>query len=151
MLAVPSVMGLTAAVALYPFVGPHALWFLTAVFTGLVLYAAYGAAGRSVEAKLVEARCEPGECAHALIVIGKLQSPGIAILHERKLELRPIVGSPVTVDLTEKFKVREGQWLPGKYLWGKRAFLFIEGSSEKRLAFAVPKSVGLRWSQSFQS
>jgi hypothetical protein len=38
--------------------------------------------------------------------------------------------------------------LPGKCLWGKRAFI-LKPRDDKRLAFAVAEPVGERWSRRF--
>lgn len=39
----------------------------------------------------------------------------------------------------------DGRWLPGKYVWGKRAFN-IQTPLCQPLAFAVAESIGARWS-----
>ncbi|MCG8428001.1 MAG: hypothetical protein MI754_11645 [Chromatiales bacterium] len=75
-LLLPGVVGLTAAAATYPFAGAHALWFLSAILVGGVLYLTYGAVGRRVEALKCELRSEV-EVAEGLLVIGKVHSPGI--------------------------------------------------------------------------
>jgi hypothetical protein len=150
MLIVPSVMGLAATAVLYPLAGPHALWFLSAIFAGVVMYGVYGAVGRKVTALASNAEDASEDYAQALLVIGGMQAPGIAIMREDELELRAIVGSPEKIDLAAELEVREGRYLPGKFLWGKRAFTFLKAPNGKRLAFAVPESVGSRWSQRIQ-
>ena len=145
MLLLPSVMGIAASVALFPFAGFHALWFLTAILVGAVLYLTFGGAGRRVENLKRELQNEPGDMAEGLLVIGKVHSPGIAVLRESELVLAPIVGERRVFPLETIDVIGEGRWLPGKYVWGKRAFT-LNASSMKPLAFAVPESVGARWS-----
>ena len=144
-LIVPGTGGLVATMVALPFAGLHALWFLSAIVAGFVLYAMFGVVGSKVAALERAAEGEDGECVQALVVIGKLESPGIALLHGSRLHLRPIVGAGVTINLNEVLIVREGRWLPGKFVWGKRAFN-LGVPSKKRLGFAVAESVGKRWS-----
>ena len=144
-LLIPSVIGITATVALYPSAGVHALWFLTAILVGVVLYLVYGAVGRRVENLKRELQDDVGELAEALLVIGKIHCPGVVVLRDSELELVPIVGERRTIALCEVESIGEGKWLPGKYVWGKRAFT-LNASIWKPLAFAIPESVGARWS-----
>jgi len=84
-----------------------------------------------------------------MCVIGKIHSPGLVILRNSELDLVPIVGERRTLSLTDTKLVGEGRWLPGKYVWGKRAFTFNANASHP-LAFAVAESVGARWSEVFR-
>ena len=147
-LLLPSVVGITATIATLPFVGIHALWFLTAVLAGAVFYLVYGNVGGRVNALKCGFAGEEADLAEALIVIGKIHSPGIVILRNNELDLVPIVGERRTISLTDTKLVGEGRWLPGKYVWGKRAFTF-NSAALNPLAFAVPESVGARWSEKF--
>ena len=144
-LIVPSVVGMTAAVALFPFGGLHSLWFLTAIPIGVVFNRVYGSVGRRVEDLKRQHRDDQGEIAEGLLVIGQVQSPGIVVLRPAELELIPIVGDRCRIDLREIESVGEGRWLPGKWVWGKRAFSF-SAAVWRPLAFAVPESIGVRWS-----
>jgi hypothetical protein len=146
----PGVIGITATVALVPFSGVHALWFLTAILVGAVLYLTFGTVGRRVENLKHELEGETGEVAEGLLVIGKVHSPGIVVLRDSELVLAPIVGERRVLTLETIDLVGEGHWLPGKYVWGKRAFTF-SASVLKPLAFAVPESVGARWSPIFRN
>ena len=143
-LLAPAVVGITATVATYPFAGVQSLWFLTAILAGVVLYLTYGAAGRRVEALRRELRSE-AELAEGLLVIGKVHSPGVVVLRKDELELIPIAGERRKVAFDEIESIGEGRWLPGKFVWGKRAFT-ISAAVLNPLAFAVPESVGARWS-----
>ena len=148
-LLLPSVVGITATVATYPFAGAHSLWFLTAILAGMVLYLTYGAAGRRVE-ELKSALQSEAELAEALLVIGKVHSPGVVALRDTELVLVPSVGNRRKVSLDEVESIGEGRWLPGKFVWGKRAFT-LNASVLEPLAFAVPESVGARWSTIFRT
>ena len=141
---VPAVLGLGATVILFPIYGAYALWFATAIPFGLVFRGIYGAVGSKINALRRDLGTHDGEAVESLMVIGRVQSPGIAILNDSELSLVPIVGKRRTISLTEVTVLREGRWLPGKYLWGKRAFI-MSTPQIKRVAFAVPESVGRRW------
>jgi len=145
-LLMPSVVGITAAVALYPFAGVHSLWFLTAILTGIVLYLVYGTAGRRVENLKRRLQDDIGEMAEGLLAIGKIHSPGVVVLRDSELELVPIVGERRIIALSDIESIGEGKWLPGKFVWGKRVFT-LSASIWQPLAFAVPESVGARWSR----
>ena len=144
-LLMPSAIGITATVALFPIVGVHSLWFLTAILAGIVLYLVYGAVGRRVENLMREFQDDVGELAEGLLVIGKIHSPGVVVLRDSEVELVPIVGKRCVITLADVKSVGEGRWLPGKFVWGKRAFTF-NASIWEPLAFAVPESIGIRWS-----
>ena len=145
-LLMPSAIGISFTLATIPFVGIQASWFLTAICIGIVLNLIYGTVGRKVEALKIQHSSKSGDIAEALIVIGKIQSPGIVILQNSKLELIPIVGKIKTISLTDTELIGEGRWLPGKYVWGKHVFKF-KVPEVRPLAFAVPKSFGSRWSK----
>ncbi len=144
-LILPSTIGVVATVATLPFTGIHACWFLTGIPVGALLYAIYNAVGRKVVALAHSVTPEEGECAQALVVHGKIQSPGIAVLGHGNLRLHMITGHRIEVGLKDIADIHEGRWLPGKYLWGKRAFS-IKTQTGDRLAFAVPESIGAIWS-----
>ena len=87
----------------------------------------------------------PGEWAEGLLVIDKIECPGLVILRNSALELVPIIGKPCLLSFGQINAFKEGRWLPGKFVWGKRAFNF-DTPIRKRLAFAVAESIGARWS-----
>lgn len=144
-LIVPSAIGITAALSTYPAAGPDALWFLFGIPIGGLLYVIYGSVNRRVETLKTKYANAEGDMAEALIVAGKVQSPGIVILNGTDLELVPIVGEKHRIVEASRELIGEGQWLPGKYVWGKRVFTFRTAIFNP-LAFAVAKSVGARWS-----
>lgn len=145
---VPSLVGLLLTLFYYSTGGVYSLWFLTGIPIGLVLWRIYHAVGNRVEALLASYREDDGEVIEGLLVLGRLQSPGLAILREQELELAPIVGHKVIVPLEQVRIQKEGRMLPGKFVWGKRAFI-LQPVHLQRLAFAVEESVGRRWSRYF--
>jgi len=147
-LIIPSLSGIVLTAALYPFAGVKSLWFLSAVVAGVVFSLMYGVVGKKVNKLKNEYKGDPGEIVEGLLVVGIIQSPGIAILRKDELELIPIAGKGYTIPLNELEVFKEGHMLPGKYVWGKRAFI-LKSHLKKRLAFAVEESIGERWSRIF--
>jgi len=146
MLVVPTLLGIIAAASCYPAAGPAALWFLTAPLAGILMNIIYGAVGSRVLKLTGAHRNEPGEVIESLLVIGGIQSPGIAILRTEEIQLIPIAGEPCTIPFRSITGIREGSMLPGRCLLGKRAFT-LQTTLNKRLAFAIRKSAAPRWSQ----
>ena len=144
----PSVVGIATAGVMSPAAGIHALWFLSAVPAGLLFSLIFRTVGVRVENLRAKYSADPGEVATGLLVIGHVQSPGLAILRSNELHLVPLAGSDLTIPLGDIRVLKEGRWLPGKYVWGKRAFT-LGTPLKQRLAFAVPESIGYRWSQTF--
>ncbi|MFC1685209.1 hypothetical protein ACFL0R_07050 [Pseudomonadota bacterium] len=144
---VPTLVGVVATITLFPFAGLHSLWLLTTAFMGIIFYFIYGAVGRRVASLKTQFQGEKGELTESLLVIGNIQSPGVVILRKSEVELAPIVGRRCAIPLDQITAIKEGGWLPGKYVWGKRAFILTASTAHpKRLAFAVPESIGERWS-----
>ncbi len=144
-LIIPAVAGFLAAAVLYPFFGVYSLYFLLAIPSGLLFRVMYGVVGARVEALRRAAATRGGEVAEGLLVVGRIECPGLVVMGESELVLMPIVGNEVTVPLDTITVVREGRWLPGKFVWGKRAFN-LGTTTSTRLAFAVSKSIAKKWS-----
>lgn len=147
-LIVPSLIGIAAAAAFYASAGVHALWFLSGILVGVIILLIYGTVGKRVIRLKDEYIDDPGEVVEGLLVIGRIESPGIVILRDNELVLIPIVGDGCTILLNELEVLKEGRMLPGKYVWGKRAFI-LKTHLQKRLAFAVGETIGERWSRIF--
>ena len=147
-LIVPSLIGIVATVAFYPSAGVKSLWFLSAIFGGFVFRLIYRAVGKRVNQLKAQYIEDPGEVVEGLLVIGSIQSPGIVILRSDELVLIPVVGEKFTILLNKLEVLKEGRMLPGKYVWGKRAFI-LKSRLQKRLAFAVEEDIGARWSRIF--
>jgi len=107
--------------------------------------ASEGSGGRIVDRLKDQLKEESGEWAEGLLVIGKIHSPGLVVLRSAEVELIPIVGKRCILPLNQIDFIKEGRWLPGKFVWGKRAFNF-QTSIRRPLAFAVAESIGARWS-----
>jgi len=155
MLIVPSAMGIATTIVLYPFAKHHALWFLTTIICGGLLYQTYASVGKRVSALLIPLNNEPGELAEGLIVIGKIEAPGVIVLKENELILIPIVGKRKVIPFSEINNVTASHWLPGKFVWGKTALhlSFSQFSTNKatRTAFAVTESIRPRWRRTLLS
>jgi len=147
---VPSTIGIVAAAASYPAAGAQALWFLSAIPVGMLLRGIYGAVGRRVERLGAAYENEPGDVAEGLLVTGKVQSPGLAVLRSGELVLVPLVGEGCTIPLDELQLLKEGRTLQGKYVWGKRAFI-LRPHAGKRVAFAIAETIGERWSRALRA
>jgi len=98
--------------------------------------------GRKVRLLRDSLSTEGGEIVESLIVIGRVQSPGVAELRENELVLAPIVGEGVSVDLGELASVRRVRFFNGKSLVWKR-WLVLRASPP--LGFAVEDTVARRW------
>ena len=72
------------------------------------------------------------------------QSPGLAVLHEDRLELIPIVGSPITVPLADIVAVSEVRWFNGTRLWLKKGFV-LDLANGQRVGVAVAEPFARRW------
>lgn len=142
---IPALFGIVATALTYPGYGVYSLWFLTSILISLVLWLVFASLGNRVKQLQEEYRHVSGEVAEALLVIGAVQAPGLAILRDHELELVPVSGHGCTIPLSDILGCNEGHWLPGKYVWGKLVFT-LETSQQKRLAFAIAESVGRRWS-----
>ncbi len=147
-LLIPLLVGIVLAATLYPLAGVNSLWFLSAVVAGVVFRLMYGVVGKKVNKLKSEYMGDPGEIVEGLLVVGIIQAPGIAILRNDELVLVPIMGEGYTIPLNELEVFKEGHMLPGKYVWGKRAFI-LKPHLKKRLAFAVEESIGEHWSRIF--
>ena len=86
----------------------------------------------------------PGEKAESLMVINRIQSPGMAILDDTGLTLVPLVGKTISIAFGDIEYAKETAWLPGKKLIYKKAF-HLGVRPYSRLAFAVTEDVFQRW------
>ena len=148
-LIAPSLAGILGAAAFYPSYGITSLWFFSVTLGGIIFRLMYGFVGQKVKRLKAMYYNDPGEVVEGLLVVGNIQSPGIAILRSDELKLVPIVGKGFTIPLNKLEVLKEGRMLPGKYVWSKRAFI-LKPNLQKRLAFAVEESIGIRWSRIFK-
>ena len=148
-LLAPSVVGIVLAAATYPVGGLQAMWFLLGIPIGIGLRMMFGTAGHKVQLLRQKYKDDPGEVEESLMAIGNTESPGLAILRDSELELVPIVGTGVTIPLDKLRVFKEGRMLPGKYVWGKRAFI-LSPFKLKRVSFAIAESKAHGWSARFE-
>lgn len=158
MLIGPSTIGVLATALTYPIAGAHALWFLSAAIFGIVMYLVFGHVGKRVQTLYEELNTEAGEQAEALIVIGKIQSPGVVKLQKSNLIIAPIAGEQLRLPLASIKTITARRWLPGKYLWGKTALYLTldeeaikafnktgQNKMPKNIAFGIADSFAKRW------
>ena len=125
---------------LYVLAGSAALGFSICLPLGLV----YGVVGRKVQALKRSIAPEGGEMTESLMVLGRIQSPGVVVMKDDGIVLVPLVGRRQAVSFADIQSVREVSWLNGKKLFRKRGF-YLKTSDPRIIGFAVPPSVGLRW------
>jgi len=143
---IPLILALGGTLILYPLIGNQSLYFLMAIPVGIFFSVIYGFVGSRVKSLRMKYPYHHGLISESLMQIGNIQSPGIAILEETTLMLVPIVGNECIIQLAEIQKIHEGKWLSGKLLLGKRTFSLMT-ANHKRLAFAMPESIGIKWSK----
>ncbi len=149
-LLAPTVVSVALTLAFYQVGGIHALWFLSGIAIGVFLRLLYGAVGNKVQQLAQQHASDEGEMRECLLVIGKLESPGIAILRSDELELISIMGRRAVLPLSTLRILKQGRMLPGKFVWGKRAFI-LQSPDHDRLAFAIEEIAGERWSRHFDT
>lgn len=138
----PIVLALVLAVALYPALGMPSLYSLLLALVGLPIGAAYGIVGGKVRSLKRSLSAEGGETVESLIVIDRLQSPGVAVLRETELVLVPIAGTRRAVAFGDIRSVRSVRVFNGKTLVGKRWLVL---STSPRLGFALPEQLAMLW------
>jgi len=139
---VPLVVVLVIVAATYPFMGPRGLLFFLFGLIGPIIGLVYGIVGRKVAVLTERLVDEEGVKAESLIVIGYIQSPGIAILTDSTLRLVPIVGEERTIDRSSMDTVRLVRFFNGKaMLWKKWLVLSVK----PRLGFSLPESIAEEW------
>ena len=124
---VPTILALAGALFLYPLIEDQSLYFLIAIPFGIFFSMIYGFVGSSVRSLRKKYSSHGGWISESLLQIGNIQSPGIVILEDTTLMLVPIVGKECIVQLSEIQKIR------------------------KRLGFAVPASIGPKWSRKLKT
>lgn len=72
------------------------------------------------------------------------QSPGVAVMHEDRLELIPIVGSPISVPLADIVAIKEVRWFNGTRLFFKKGFV-MDLATGQRVGVAVAEVYARRW------
>ncbi len=140
----PLLLSLILTAAFFPTQGTDALYLLFIACFSL-MGVIYGFVGKKVKGVMEKASKLPGEAAESLMVIGRIQSPGVVVFKDTEIVLMPIVGETVTVAISDITSVKETGWLNGKKLWGKRGF-YLTTPEKKKLGFAVVEEIAVRWS-----
>jgi hypothetical protein len=149
-LLVPTVLVGILVLALVPF------WGLKALYLGLLetfafLYAGiYGWIYSRMRRLWERLPLGAVETVEVLIAQQTLQTPGLAVLTQDRLELIGLMGAPLTIPLKEIVGVREIRWLLGRRLWWKMG-LVLERANGPSIALAFPEPIGRRWKHLLQS
>ncbi len=138
----PLVIALVATAALYPVIGTTALLCLCVALFGLLIGIPYAIVGGKVRALKTKLAAEGVEGIESLIVIDRLQSPGIVVFRETEWVLVPIVGARKSVNLKDFDAVRVTRFFNGKAMPWKR---WIVLSASPRLGFALPAKLAEEW------
>jgi predicted Ser/Thr protein kinase len=143
-LMVPALAAGIAVLIMMPLWGLKALWLFAFELVGLGLAGTYAIVGRRIQ-KLKAGLPRPtGEVAECLMFRRPFQSPGLAVLHPDRLELIPILGSPITLVLADIVAIKEVRWFNGTLLWWKKGFV-VELADSRRVGVAVAEIFGRRW------
>ena len=143
-LIVPLVAGGLALPFLLPRFGLRALWVFALELGGIALAITYAIVGRQVRRVRAEVPRTERDVAECLMFRRPFQAPGVAVMHEDRLELKPIVGSPIMVPLADIIAVKEVRWFNGTRLWFKRGFV-MDLASGQRVGVAVAEVFARRW------
>lgn len=144
-LFVPSLVATAAVPFLWGRFGPNALWAYSVELLGLAFALVYAWVGARVRALREKHASEGGIFAEAIILKRPFQSPGLSILHDDRLDLFPIAGSPFSIRLQDILACRQVRWFNGSWLWFKRGLLF-DLADGRRVGLAVPAAVAKSWS-----
>ena len=116
---------------------PGGLGLLFAAINGLV-----GWRVRRLKARLPKSDAEVAE---AMVFERPKEAPGIAVLHDDRLELIGIaVIDRLVIRLDEIASISEVRWFNGKRLWWKHGFV-LDLKNGRRIGVAVPEAFGRRW------
>jgi hypothetical protein len=127
---VPGLISVLLASILVPFFGAKGLLALLPAGMGLIFASIYGLVGRRVRALMARLPASDADVAEALIFERPRETPGIALLHDNRLELfgAPIMGtfaviSHLVIPLGEIASLSEVQLFNGRKLRWKRGFV----------------------------
>ncbi len=143
-LAVPGVVAGILVLILMPHWGSKALWLFASELVGVGFAVTYAWVFHRIQRLKAAIPRPTGEVAECLMYWRPFQYPGLAVLHDDRLELIPIVGSPVTVVLKGIVAVSEVRWFNGRWLWSKKGFV-LELANGRRVGLAVAEPFARRW------
>jgi hypothetical protein len=131
-LLVPTVLVGILVLALVPF------WGLKALYLGLLetfafLYAGiYGWIYSRMRRLWERLPLGAVETVEVLIAQQTLQTPGLAVLTQDRLELIGLTGAPLTIPLKEIVGARETRWFNGRRLWWKMGLVLERANARRR-------------------
>jgi len=143
---IPMLISVVGGIILIPLIGVHGLFVLIGIPMGLLFWLMYRAVGRRVVNLKIKYATEKGELAECLSQIGYIEAPGVVIFNGSSFKIEQITGREALIPFSEITSVRVGRAMPGKYLFGKKAFVF-RTRQYKRISFAVSESIGVKWSR----
>ena len=127
------------------FIGAKAMLAFIPGGLGLVLAAVYGLVGWRVRALKAQLPKTDAEVAEALFFERPKETPGIAVLHNDRLELFGIaVIDRLVIPLDEIAAISEVRLFNSRRLWWKRGFV-LDLKNARRVGIAVPEPFGRRW------
>lgn len=126
----------------YAIVGTESLYFLLFGLVGPLIGLIYGFVGKKVQQLKASIPPNSGVMAESLIVLNKIQSPGIVVLSNEKLRLIPIIGKELQMDLKDITFLRKVKYFNGKTLLWKKWLVL---STNPRLGFALPEEEANAW------
>ncbi len=141
---VPVIAASILVLILSPHWGLKALWLFAFELMGIGFAATYAWVGQRIRRLRATLPRATGEVAEGLVLRRPFQSPGLAVLHEDRLELIPIVSAPTTVMLEDIVAVSEVRWFNGRRLWWKKGFV-LELADGQRVGVAVAEPFARRW------
>jgi hypothetical protein len=139
-----TVIGITLTGAFYSLIGAHSVFFLMIPCIFYLIGISFRVTGRKVQTLKNSISIQEGEMAEALIVVGAIESPGVAVLKDTELMLAPIVGNRHMLKTSDIVSVRETSWFNGTRLFWKKGFLLDMAGSD-RFGFAIPRTIARRW------
>jgi tRNA A-37 threonylcarbamoyl transferase component Bud32 len=124
--------------------GLKALWLFAIEVPAIGFAVVYGLVGLRVRKAKAALPRTTGEVAECLMFRRPFESPGLAVLHDDRLELIPVVGSPIIVILEDIVAVKEVRWFNGTRLWLKKGFV-LDLANGQRVGVAVAEVFARRW------
>ncbi len=124
--------------------GLKALWLFALEWPGIAFAITYAIVGRRVRQTQAAIPRSRGEMAECLMFRRPFLSPGLAVMQVDRLELIPIVGSPISVPLADIVAIKEVWWFNGTWLWFKKGFV-MDLANGQRVGVAVAEVFARRW------
>jgi hypothetical protein len=124
--------------------GLKAFWLFAIEVPALGFAAMNGVVGYRIRRLKVALPSPTGEVAECLMFRRSFEAPGLAVLHDDRVELIPITGSPITVVVEDIAAISEVRWFNGKRLWLKKGYV-MDLANGQRVGVAVAEVFARRW------